>query len=895
LQEDKSASKGSSGSEKSRRLEDKERSLRNTEEWLNGSYPGERREGGGNKRAVVDVHAKRVVVDVDAVSDQLSQSRLDVDSQLPADGLLSPSVTPLKPNFSGARFVKQQMTSTPAADSNFDSRSPSSKRIGTTTPPLAKQLPLSSNKSPLLYSQPLDLRLARQVDPIIVGVSQQQNALPSKASLATGDAGKLPSRYYFADGSVVDRTNTEVEQQPPAAALTSGYLSRRLRSPDRSQTVTQASAAAPASLSAAATRTSSPPRTAAEAGSSERNRSPSPDGDKNSKLKRLMNLFMEEMPDTDLPSNLNDIWLKYQAMQQRFARTSKTGQRESVADSLQHLADTARAIGSGHIAGRQFDDYSSVNETPRDEHVLSPSNNRHAADVETTGREDTTDVTSDAPVVGVRNSDSRVGGADHEHSVDVVGSPEVDTDQSRETIVGVGDASVSVSSPRIADRANATASKNSSVANDEREDGLVTREVGGLVAADERDSKSQGSKKRKKKDAPPPADKPVAGKPPTGNGKSSTGRSHDNDSHNKRQDEGHSSKTADSSKAAAKGAVKTAWIVKDETLHSIPEDNTLDSISSDFTNSSVDSDGRVVVRTTKRHLPDDPRLLKLQEKLHRQKEHYYRNCSREQQRKQRIELLKLMVLKLQAKKGAVNVTTSSSSDTFTFSEVSSSTLTQSELEQPPVGNTALVSKDGARVDNSSCSCIDVSRHDEVLSKRLFVSESSPERNSSKVKKGHEKDSRHPTSETRQSPSRSPVRFGTYAHSNDRSPDADQRRSRSTKMRNSATQTLMHFDISWSGNNEDRSPCREDIYDADTYHDKHTESSDALFVRVSPHRAHRDTDTPPCPRDAFVSVPLSKSPAKQHSRYEGRENIPPKKRSGKKSGHFVPRSKKGKLL
>ena len=100
----------------------------------------------------------------------------------------------------------------------------------------------------------------------------------------------------------------------------------------------------------------------------------------------------------------------------------------------------------------------------------------------------------------------------------------------------------------------------------------------------------------------------------------------------------------------------TAWLIKDETLLSIPEDTTLESLSSDFTTTTAtalsttgDTDNNdansvvVVMRTTKRHLPDDPRLLRLQQKIWRQKEMYRRELQREKRRREKIHKLERLL------------------------------------------------------------------------------------------------------------------------------------------------------------------------------------------------------------------------------------------------------------
>ena len=157
-------------------------------------------------------------------------------------------------------------------------------------------------------------------------------------------------------------------------------------------------------------------------------------------------------------------------------------------------------------------------------------------------------------------------------------------------------------------------------------------------------------------------------------------------------------------------AKKTAYLIKDETLASVPEDSTLDSISSDFTTSSYESDGKIILKTTKRHLPDDPKLLRLQHKILKQKDKYKHERLRELKRKEKIVTMERQLaeqnLKLDGSKvvrlsrsGDVLVSTvrspkksstpsarkhiswSSSSDStvVSVSDITSSTLTESSF------------------------------------------------------------------------------------------------------------------------------------------------------------------------------------------------------------------------
>jgi len=87
-----------------------------------------------------------------------------------------------------------------------------------------------------------------------------------------------------------------------------------------------------------------------------------------------------------------------------------------------------------------------------------------------------------------------------------------------------------------------------------------------------------------------------------------------------------------------------AWIVKDETLPVVPEDTTLDSVTSDFVStSSVDDMGNIVTRTTKRHLPNDSKLLRLQQKIAQQREKHRKVCKNEQRRKEHIVKMELVL------------------------------------------------------------------------------------------------------------------------------------------------------------------------------------------------------------------------------------------------------------
>jgi len=117
---------------------------------------------------------------------------------------------------------------------------------------------------------------------------------------------------------------------------------------------------------------------------------------------------------------------------------------------------------------------------------------------------------------------------------------------------------------------------------------------------------------------------------------------------------GKSSKSADAAKVSSLSVVtpsKRAWIIRDERLSVVPEDTTLDSVSSDFMSaSSIDDMRNVIISTAKRHLPSDPKLLRLQQKIAQQRERHKVVRRNEQRRKEHI--LK-MELALQERQKAV--------------------------------------------------------------------------------------------------------------------------------------------------------------------------------------------------------------------------------------------------
>ena len=149
---------------------------------------------------------------------------------------------------------------------------------------------------------------------------------------------------------------------------------------------------------------------------------------------------------------------------------------------------------------------------------------------------------------------------------------------------------------------------------------------------------------------------------------------------------------------------KRAWIVEDEELHSIPEDSTLDSITSDYTtSSSIESDGKLILRTTKRHLPDDPKLLRLQQKIAKQKEKHKHEYVREKRRRDKISQLEHML----KQKGLV---LDSSSSTLSTMADSDSTLGLSDINSTLTASSTFMSGDSishdfeSRSNQAGCSC-----------------------------------------------------------------------------------------------------------------------------------------------------------------------------------------------
>ena len=160
---------------------------------------------------------------------------------------------------------------------------------------------------------------------------------------------------------------------------------------------------------------------------------------------------------------------------------------------------------------------------------------------------------------------------------------------------------------------------------------------------------------------------------------------------------------------------KTAWLIKDETLLSIPEDTTLDSLSSDFTTttaalsttSDMENDGQhlVVTRTSKRHLPDDPRLLRLQQKIWRQKEMYRRELQREKRRREKIHKLeRLLAEKAQQRRGGSSDTPSTGATESLDTASDITTITTSAQLSDDGGNSTLVEEDSNMSTEVVCIC-----------------------------------------------------------------------------------------------------------------------------------------------------------------------------------------------
>ena len=647
--------------------------MRITEDWLNGSYPG--RSDNNIKLNAIDS------INTDVVSDQFSQSRQNTDSVI-MDQTQMATISPVfqldSPQNNKTSFTnptKQRMTSTPA-ETKYGQHSTSPKQM-------LQSFAISKQQSPIVSTQPLDFRLAQEAEPVTVGVVQMKHNMNPNSFDSN-----LPSKYYFSDGSVVDRSNEKLKGMPDQCFLPSGYISRRIGK--------QATFNNDKQLEAIVTEDKDRLDDNIE---SDATFSPSAGDSKSKLLKRLMNLFMEEMPETDLPSNLHEIWLKYKSLKQRPGADGKT---ESVAYQLQRLSDAARNFGTAGISGQVF-------EKPIDERLREEINetrhttlfpvvaNSEITTNESSGNQNASDVNKDAEnfveqhmleVDNEKENNNR-----HEASRDFqtnVSSPQnvTETEKSHDRTVDFKIQSNLEVDPMIM---SPTANKEKIIAPKTFEEEKVksnSYNTSGTSSTSD-DSQSHSKQKQNKEIPGKKSQDVIASKPPPtgGHGLKSSGNNPDEQfivknlkqSQALQKELSSGEPKCDDNNSKNNSGVKTAWIVRDETLQSIPEDIMLDSMSSDVTNSSMDSEGRVVVRTTKRHLPDDPRLLKLQEKIHRQKEQYNRNCSREMQRKQHIQLLKLMMQNLKAKKSAANITSSSSSvsEMNTLSELSSSILTVS--------------------------------------------------------------------------------------------------------------------------------------------------------------------------------------------------------------------------
>ena len=89
-------------------------------------------------------------------------------------------------------------------------------------------------------------------------------------------------------------------------------------------------------------------------------------------------------------------------------------------------------------------------------------------------------------------------------------------------------------------------------------------------------------------------------------------------------------------------AARRAYIVRDDALPAVPEDTTLDSVTSDFASSgSFDDLQNVITRTTKHHIPNDPKLIRLQQKIAQQREKHEKVRRNEQRRKEHINKMEL--------------------------------------------------------------------------------------------------------------------------------------------------------------------------------------------------------------------------------------------------------------
>jgi len=182
--------------------------------------------------------------------------------------------------------------------------------------------------------------------------------------------------------------------------------------------------------------------------------------------------------------------------------------------------------------------------------------------------------------------------------------------------------------------------------------------------------------------------------------------------------------------SSASVPIRHGWIVKDETLAVVPEDTTLDSVTSDFVStSSVDERGNIITCTTKRHLPNDSKLLRLQQKIAQQREKHRKVCRNEQHRKEHIVKMELALherqkaieqgpcdMKKTKEDSQLHMTaTSSTTLTTVTSNDSDLTLCSSSLQSDDhhlIGNSQLLS---AFDRSGSCLCHQTqSRMDRVV-------------------------------------------------------------------------------------------------------------------------------------------------------------------------------------
>ncbi len=180
---------------------------------------------------------------------------------------------------------------------------------------------------------------------------------------------------------------------------------------------------------------------------------------------------------------------------------------------------------------------------------------------------------------------------------------------------------------------------------------------------------------------------------------------------------------------------------REETLQSIPEDSTLESMTSELMTTS-DSEGPG--NYSRRHLPSDPRLLKLQQKIRKQKEKYLRECHREMRRRDKISKLE----KLLTERGKTSshhrgfdsgssnsIDTSSALQTTSTGTLSTTKdMTESTLTEVDVTTTVVSDDESTLVENEvpQPSPSRKARHAETERHRKVVSKSpSPTRAKSK--------------------------------------------------------------------------------------------------------------------------------------------------------------------